>query len=360
MRIEIEQPKLLALLSRVTAAVEKRNTIPVLSNVLLQAEGNTLTAIATDLYIEVTTTAEATVIEPGATTVNAATLQAIVAKLSKGKLVTLTTVKDTLAINSGRSELELQTLPVEDFPRLASGEYASTFQAEQSQVGRILDLAGFAMSTEETRYYLQGIYLHSIDGNIRGVSTDGHRLAQVDSDIQADFPGVIVPRKSVALIAKLLDDGNATVSVSETKFRIDLGHTVVVTKVIDGTFPDYSRIVPRDHKSEVVVSAADVKQASALVSLVSGEKIRAVKLSVADGVLTLTVRSGAEVGVEEVDAELTGDPIEAGFNSKYLADILQQCNGDNAVLRFNGSGDPVVIKPQDDDGAMFMCMPFRI
>ena len=357
MRLTIEQHTLSALLSRVLNAVEKRNTIPVLANILLKADGNTLTAVATDLDLEVTTTAEATVTTAGATTVNAATLSAIVAKLTKGKLVTLAVADGVLQVTSGRSNLSLATLPIEDFPHLASAEYTSTFNAPQDQVQRLLDLSSFAMSTEETRYYLQGVYLHSVNGKARAVATDGHRLAQIDCQLEAEFPGVIVPRKTVALVRGLLGDGDCVVSVSETKVKVDLGHTVVVSKVIDGTFPDYTRIIPTSHKSEVVVSAADVKQAAALVSLVSGEKVRAVKVGVSGAVLTLTVRSGAEVGVEEVDAVLTGDDVEAGFNSKYLADILQQCNGDNAVFRFNSGLDPVVIRPEDDPLSLFVCMP---
>lgn len=360
MRIEIEQPKLLALLSRVTAAVEKRNTIPVLSNILLQAEGNTLTAIATDLDLEVTTTADATVIEAGATTVNAATLQAIVAKLSKGKAVLLNHADDTLQIQSGRSDLSLATLPVDDFPRFANPEYDAEFQASQSQLARLFNLAAFAMSAEETRYYLKGVYFHSVDGAARAVSTDGHRLAHIDTDIEAEFHGVIVPSKTVTLLRSLLAEGDATVSVSDGKIRFDLGDTVVASKVINNTFPDYTRVIPKDHKSTVTVNASDVKQASALVSLVSAEKTRAVKLSATDGTLTLTVRSGADVGIEEVDAELEGPDVECGFNSKYLADVLGNCNGDSAVLKFCGSGDPVVIRPSEDDKALYVVMPMRV
>lgn len=359
-KLTIEQNQLDALLGRVTKAVESRNTIPILSNVLLVADGNTITAIATDLDVEVASTAEAQVEQSGSTTVQAGTLQSIVKKLSKGKLVTLEYDAGTLKVSSGRSNLTLSSLPVKDFPRVANDDYKATFNAEQPEIKRMLDLTEPSMSNEETRYYLQGVYLHSHEGTARAVSTDGHRLALVDSAIEAVFPSVILPRKTVGLVKWLLDEGSVTVSASDTKVRFDFGHSVVVSKVIDGTYPDYSRIIPTGWETEVTVNANDVKQAAALVSEVSGDRIRAVKVAVGTDVVTLTVRSGIDVGVEEVDAVVTGDSVEVGVNSKYLAEILKACNGDNAVMRFRGSGDAIVVKPEEDDKALFLVMPMRV
>lgn len=360
MKLTIEQNHLAALLSRVSKAVESRNSIPILSNVLLVAEGVTLKAIATDLDVEVASTSEARVEQSGSTTVQASTLQSIVNKLSKGKLVALEYDAGTLKVSSGRSNLTLSSLTVEDFPRVANDEYAATFNAEQSELKRMFELTEPSMSTEETRYYLNGVYLHSHEGNARAVSTDGHRLALVDSAIAAAFPPVIVPRKTVGLVKVLLDEGDSTVSASATKVRFDLGHTVVVSKVVDGTYPDYSRIIPSGWETEVTVNANDVKQAAALVSEVSGDRIRAVKVNVGTDMVTLTVRSGIDVGVEEVDAVVSGDAVEVGVNSKYLAEILKACNGDNAVMRFRGSGDAIVVKPEEDDKSLFLVMPLRI
>lgn len=360
MKLTIEQNHLAALLSRVTKAVESRNNIPILSNVMLIAEGDTLKAIATDMDVEVASTSEATVEQEGSTTVQASTLQSIVNKLSKGKMVTLAYDAGTLNVTSGRSNLTLSSLPVEDFPRVANDEYAATFNAEQSELKRMFELTEPSMSTEETRYYLNGVYLHSHDGVARSVSTDGHRLALVDSAIDAEFPPVIVPRKTVGLVKGLLDEGDATVSASATKVRFDFGHTVVVSKVVDGTYPDYSRIIPTGWDTEVTVNANDVKQAAALVSEVSGDRIRAVKVAVSGFTVTLTVRSGIDVGVEEVDATVSGDAVEVGVNSKYLTEILKACNGDNAVMRFNGAGSAIVVKPEEDDKALFLVMPMRV
>lgn len=360
MRLTIEQQTLQHLLARVYNAVEKRQTIPILGNVLVKAENNTLTATATDLDVSVTSTAEATVGQSGATTVRADQFLDIVKGLDKGNLVTLESDGVTLHIKSGRAKLKLASLPIDDFPTIGNEDYTAEFEASEAELSRLLDLSAFAMSSEETRYYLQGVYLHPVSGFARAVATDGHRLAQIDSAIQADFPGVIVPRKTVGLLKSLLQDGQASVKVSETKIRVDLGHSIITSKVIDGTFPDYSRIVPSDFKSQVTVNAAEVKQASALVAKVSGEKIRSVKVAVSDGMLRLSVQSGADEGHEEVDATLDGEPVECGFNSKYLADILSACNGDQAIMRFNGGMSPVLVRPAEDDKAIYVCMPMRI
>lgn len=360
MKIDISQPAIAALLSRVQSAVEKRNTIPILGNVLLRADGDTLTATGTDLDVQVTTTSDATVHQPGATTVSASMLAAIVAKLGKGKMVTLEADDSSLRIKSGRSDLTLSAIPVDDFPQIGADGFTAAVDTDQPSLARLFDLTAFAMSSEETRYYLNGVHLHTAGGNVRAVSTDGHRLAKVDSDIAAEIPGIIIPRKTVTLIRGLLDEGNAHVSISETKIRVDLGHTVVTSKLIDGSFPDYALIIPSDHKTEVKVSASDVKQAASLVSLVSSEKTKAVRVTVGGDAMILEVRSGAEVGLEEVDYEWTGDPVTCGVNSKYLAEILQACNGDDAVLQFQDAGSPIVVRPCEDDGAMFLVMPMRV
>jgi len=360
MKLSIEQPKLAALIARVIDAVESRNTIPILGNILLKAGGDTLTATATDLDIQCTSTAEATVTDPGSTTVSASMFAQIVGKLAKGKLVTLESKGLTLHITSGRSELELATLPIDDFPKIATDQYESQLTSSQEDIKRLFDLSAFAMSTEETRFYLQGVYLHTIAGKLRTVTTDGHRLAQIDSLVDADIAGVIVPRKTVGLVKKLLGEGDLTIKVSVGKVLFDLGHTVVISKTIEGTYPDYARIIPKDHVTEATVSAADVKQAAALVSLVSGERTKAVKISVSGAIMALEVNAGIDKGLEEVDCEFTGPDIAIGVNSKYLADVLQACNGDQAVIRFNGTGDPIVIKPSEDDLALFVVMPMRI
>lgn len=359
MKFTIEQPVLAAALSKVNGAVEKRNTIPILGNVLIYAAGNHIAVTGTDLDISVTTTAPATVSEPGSTTVSAAMLFDIVKKLNKGKLITFTADDRNATIKSGRSDIKLGVLTADDFPQIASAEYAASVEATQEDVKRLFDLSAFAMSTEETRYYLNGVYLHSVDRSLRAVSTDGHRLAQVDSEVRADIAGVIVPRKTVNLVKSLLTEGDATVRVSEAKVRFEFGDTVVTSKVIDGVFPDYTRVVPNSFKLSVTADATDLKRAGDLVSSVSNERTKAVKIALTEDLITLEVNGGIDNGREEVECQYAGDAFSVGVNSKYLAEVLQMC-GDEAELSFNDSMSPMQVKTGGDDKVLWVLMPMRV
>lgn len=360
MKLTIEQPRLATLIQRVIGAVEKRNTIAVLSNVLLSTNGDHLQAKTTDLDMEVTSRAPASTEEEGATTVNAALLAAIVGKMSKGALITIKANENTVWISNDKAEFELATLPVEDFPELASPEYAASFDCPADDLKRLFDLSAFAMSTEETRYYLNGVYLHPADGTARAVTTDGHRLARIDSVIAADFPGVIVPRKMVQDLRKLLGDADdVTVSVSATKIRFDMGDTVITSKVIDGTFPDYTRVIPAQWKHVVTADADEMKQATDLVALVSGERTKAVKMSFQGGKCELQVASGADKGQQVVACETGDATVEIGFNSKYLAELMQVCPGDAVRFKLSGSGDAAIVEPAEGDGVLYVCMPCR-
>ena len=256
MKISVERAVLLKAVGQAQSVVERRNTIPILANVLIEAEGDSVSFRATDLDIEVVDKATAVVERAGATTVSATTLHEIVRKLPDGALVALTDdgASGRLTVEAGRSNFSLATLPKEDFPVMASSEYQSNFSADAPVLRRLFDKSKFAISTEETRYYLNGVYMHVSDGDggkvLRCVATDGHRLARIDADLPdgaADMPGVIVPRKTVAELRKLLDDDDMkiAVSVSETKVRFATPDITLTSKVIDGTFPDYTRVIPQ-------------------------------------------------------------------------------------------------------------------
>ena len=255
MKLSIERATLLKALAQAQSVVERRNTIPILANVLIEAESAQVSFRATDLDIEVVDRAPAMVERAGSTTVSAVMLHEIVRKLPDGALVNLSedAAAGRLTITAGRSTFNLATLPKEDFPVMATSEYASNFSAKAAELRRLFDKAKFAISTEETRYYLNGVYMHVSQGEtgkvLRCVATDGHRLARIDAPLPegADgMPGVIVPRKTVGELRKLLDDDDATiaVSVSETKVRFATPAITLTSKVIDGTFPDYTRVIP--------------------------------------------------------------------------------------------------------------------
>jgi len=372
MKISIERAALLKAVSQAQSVVERRNTIPILANVLIEAENSDVMFRATDLDIEVVDKAPAQVERAGATTVAATTLHEIVRKLPDGALVTLTADAATgrLTVEAGRSNFSLATLPKEDFPVMASTEYQSNFSASAPDLRRLFDKSKFAISTEETRYYLNGVYMHVADGDgeqvLRCVATDGHRLARIDASLPpaaADMPGVIVPRKTVGELRKLLDDDDMkiAVSVSETKVRFATPEITLTSKVIDGTFPDYTRVIPQGNTRKLEVDAADFAKAVDRVSTVSSERSRAVKLQLDEDRLVLSVNAPDSGAAEEELAVAYGDDrLEIGFNAKYLLEIASQVDRENAVFLFNSSGDPTLMREGNDQSAVYVVMPMRV
>lgn len=372
MKISIERGALLKAVSQAQSVVERRNTIPILANVLIEAEDDTVQFRATDLDIEIVDKAPARVERPGATTVSATTLHEIVRKLPDGALVTLTAdnAAGRLSVEAGRSHFSLATLPKEDFPVMASSEYQSNFSAPAPVLRRLFDKSRFAISTEETRYYLNGVYMHVADADggkvLRCVATDGHRLARIDADLPpgaADMPGVIVPRKTVGELRKLLDDDDMeiAVSVSETKVRFATPDITLTSKVIDGTFPDYTRVIPVNNSRRLEVDAAEFAQAVDRVATVSSERSRAVKMQLENDRLVLSVNAPDSGAAEEELAVAYGDePLEIGFNAKYLLEIASQVDRENAVFLFNSSGDPTLMREGNDPSAVYVVMPMRV
>lgn len=372
MKLSIERGTLLKAVSQAQSVVERRNTIPILANVLIEAEGDTVQFRATDLDIEVVDRATAHVERAGATTVAATTLHEIVRKLPDGALVTLTadSAAGRLSVEAGRSNFSLATLPREDFPVMATSEYDTNFSAAAPVLRRLFDKSKFAISTEETRYYLNGVYMHvsEADGGkvLRCVATDGHRLARIDADLppEADgMPGVIVPRKTVGELRKLLDDDEAqiAVSVSETKIRFATPEITLTSKVIDGTFPDYTRVIPQANTKRLEVDASEFAQAVDRVATVSSERSRAVKLQLEEDKLVLSVNAPDSGAAEEELAVAYGDDrMEIGFNAKYLLEIASQVDRENAVFLFNSSGDPTVMREGNDQSALYVVMPMRV
>ncbi|WP_371038877.1 DNA polymerase III subunit beta [Rhodosalinus sp. FB01] len=371
MKISIERGTLLKAVSQAQSVVERRNTIPILGNVLIEAEGDEAKFRATDLDIEVVDRAAAQVQRPGATTVSAVTLHEIVRKLPDGALVTLSDdgASGRLEVEAGRSRFSLATLPKEDFPVMASSEYTANFAAPAPVLRRLFDKSKFAISTEETRYYLNGVYMHVAEGEdgpvLRCVATDGHRLARIDAplpDGAEETPGVIVPRKTGGELRKLLDDdAEIAVSVSETQVRFATPDITLTSKVIDGTFPDYARVIPQGNTRRLEVDAAEFAQAVDRVATVSSERSRAVKLQLDEDRLVLSVNAPDSGAAEEELSVAYGDErLEIGFNAKYLLEIASQVDRENAVFMFNSSGDPTLMREGDDSSAIYVVMPMRV
>ncbi len=372
MKFSIERAVLVKAVAQAQSVVERRNTIPILANVLIETSDDGVSFRATDLDTEVVDRAPAQVVRPGATTVSAVMLNEIARKLPDGALVQISADAESgrLQVQAGRSSFNLATLPREDFPVMATSEYAANFTAPAGVLKRLFDKSKFAISTEETRYYLNGVYMHVSDSpegrSLRCVATDGHRLARIDADLPdgaADMPGVIVPRKTVGELRKLLDDDEAeiAVSVSETKIRFATPTITLTSKVIDGTFPDYSRVIPVSNARKLEVDATDFARAVDRVATVSSERSRAVKLALDQDRLILSVNApDAGAAEEELIVAYGDEPLEIGFNAKYLQEIASQVDRDNAVFMFNGSGDAALIREGSDESAVYVVMPMRV
>jgi DNA polymerase-3 subunit beta len=372
MKLSMERSALLRAMSRAQSVVERRNTIPILANVLIEAEGDQVSFRATDLDIEVIDRAKAMVSRAGATTVGAHTLHEIARKLPDGAMVELHDdgIAGRLEVRAGRSHFSLATLPREDFPIMANAEYQTNFACPAPVLRRLFDKSKFAISTEETRYYLNGVYMHAATGPdgavLRCVATDGHRLARIDAALPpeaGDMPGVIVPRKTVGELRKLLEDDEAdiAVSVSETKLRFATADLALTSKVIDGTFPDYSRVIPVGNSRRLEVDATEFAKAVDRVATVSQERSRAVKMSLEDDRLTLSVNSpDSGTASEELIVAYGDERLEIGFNARYLLEIAGQIDRENAVFMFNAAGDPALVREGSDASAVYVVMPMRV
>ncbi len=371
MRATVERSHLLRSLGHVHRVVERRNTIPILSNVLLRGAGGQLTLKATDLDLEITETVPAEVGQDGATTVPAHILHDIVRKLPDGAEVSLDSGDGSqLALKSGRSRFTLQVLPEADFPDLTTGEFPTRFTLPASAVKKLIDRTQFAISTEETRYYLNGIYLHvvAVDGNqmLRAVATDGHRLAQAQIEAPAGseaMAGVIVPRKAVGEIQKLIEDPEAGVEmeISDTKIRVTIGGVVLTSKLIDGTFPDYARVIPHANDKVLKVDRDAFAEAVDRVSTISSERGRAIKLAVGDGRMVLSVNNpDSGSASEELGVDYAADDLEIGFNARYLLDVAGQLESGTAEFRFADAGSPTLILDDGAADALYVLMPMRV
>jgi DNA polymerase-3 subunit beta len=367
MKATIERAVLLKSLGHVQSVVERRNTIPILSNVLLEArEDGSLRLMATDLDLQVDETIQANVSQPGATTVSAHTFFDIVRKLPEGSQVEITAAEGKMQVVAGRSRFNLSTLPRDDFPVIAEGDLPTRFELPGATLREIIEKTRFAISSEETRYYLMGIFFHVVDDQLRAAATDGHRLARVTvarPDGADGMPDVIVPRKAVAELYRLLEEveGTVEISLSPTKVRFGLGSAILTSKLIDGTFPDYNRVIPTANDKLLKLDPKSFSQGVDRVSTIASEKTRAVKMSVDRDKVTLSVTSPENgVATEELPADYGADGLEIGFNAKYLLDILGEIEGDTVEVHLADAAAPTLLRENDKSNALYVLMPMRV
>lgn len=373
MKLTINRADLLRSLNHVHSVVERRNTIPILANVLLRADKDSLGLTTTDMDLEIVESVAANVATPGATTVPAHTLYDIVRKLPDDAVVELSTGANetTLNVRAGKSAFRLGCLPTEDFPKMGASEgFAYNFSVPAADLRTLIDRTRFAISNEETRYYLNGIYFHAAENDgvavLRAVATDGHRLARFEMPLPEgarDMPGVIIPRKAVNEIRKLIDEAGDTISIglTDSKLKFTFDHVMLTTKLIDGTFPDYERVIPKNNDKILEVNPAMFARAVDRVSTISSEKSRAVKLTLGGKTMTLSANSpDSGSASEEIEISFSGGSMEIGFNSAYLMDVTKQIEGDGCRLVLSDAASPTIIQDVGDTSSLYVLMPMRV
>tara|TARA_Y100001960_G_scaffold34173_1_gene30785 strand:+ start:1429 stop:2553 length:1125 start_codon:yes stop_codon:yes gene_type:complete len=374
MKFSIDRSALLTALQHVHSVVERRNTIPILSNVLIEAKEDGVYLTATDMdiaVIEKINLEKSEVMQLGTITTSAQMLYDIVRKLPENVKVELLSEKnDRLGIKASSSSFALNCLPAEDFPSISQEEFKFTFSLKTNDLIRLIDKTSFAMSLEETRYYLNGIYLHAVKDaegeKLRTVSTDGHRLSRVDMNIPEganEIPGVIVPRKTIMEIRKLLEDHSDIInlSLSDNKIKLSFSNVILTSKLLDGTFPDYSRVIPEQNDKTVTISNQLLSEAVDRVSTVSTDKTRAIKVNISKGNLIISATNPDKGSASEsLDVIYDGEEVEIGFNSKYVLDVARQIKGNEIIIKLSDSVSPTLVYDKDDKGVLFVLMPMRV
>ena len=362
-----KRDELLGPLSAVSGIIERRHTLPILSNVLVERSGEALSFLATDIEIQITARSGVLAAAEGRpVTVGARKLLDILRALPDGAEVALQHQDKRLVVRAGKSRFTLQTLAAEDFPRLAkpAGESAR-FELEQKALRRVLALVQYAMAQQDIRYYLNGLLMVIEDGLLKLVATDGHRLAYAALKLGAQLPRqeVIIPRKTVLELGKLLADSDASVKVEvgATQAAFSFGTVDLVSKLIDGKFPDYTRVIPTSHKNRLQAAREPLRQALLRAAILSNEKFRGVRWVLADGSLKI-VSSNAEQeeAHEELEVSYSGDALDIGFNVNYLLDVLNNVSGESIECAFGDAASSALISYPSERDFKYVVMPMRI
>ena len=365
--IKTQRDTLLSPLQSVSGIVEKRHTLPILSNVLLEKKGDALTFLATDIEIQITTSAAAEGGEgDGAVTEGAGKLLDILRSAPEGTEVSLVLEEKRLLVRGGKSRFTLQTLPADDFPRMAIGnDDAKRFSVTQKQFRQLLAQTQYAMAAQDVRYYLNGLLLLTEGKELRAVATDGHRLAFASMEIEAELPRqeLILPRKTVLELNRLLADSDEAleITLSANQVRFAFGNVVLVSKLIDGKFPDYERVIPATLKNSLELGRTALLQSMVRAAILTNEKFRGVRLVLQGNSLkVMAANAEQEEAQEELEVEYAGDSLDVGFNVGYVLDVLNNVSSDTVTLNFNDANSSALITVPGNDRFKYVVMPMRI
>ena len=365
--LNIERDTLLKPLQAVSGIVERRHTLPILSNVLLETADQKLNLLATDLEIQVATSAKLSKsADTQAITVSARKLQDILRSLADSASVSLESKDNKLVVRAGKSRFNLQTLPAEDFPKLTEGAGAGTaVSVPQKELKRMLQLVQYAMAQQDIRYYLNGLLMLTDGKKLTLVATDGHRLAHIATELDASLPRAeaILPRKAVLELVKLLSDSGdpAELNIQQNQVRCHFGDIALISKVVDGKFPDFTRVIPSNPQSRFEISRLDLQQALQRASILSNEKFRGVRWVLTKNLLRIVCTNAEqEEAEEELEIAYTGEALDIGFNVTYLLDVLNYIGTEKVTCSLGDSNSSMLVTVDDDKDFKYVVMPMRI
>jgi DNA polymerase-3 subunit beta len=371
MKFRVEKNIIFKSLAHVQSIVEKKNTLPILSNILIEAKENHLVLSATDMDISITDKLYCSIIEMGATTVSAQTFYDIIRKLpDTSEIEIISNDGKIMSLRAGKSKFSLGCLPKEDFPIIEIGDLENELNIDSQKFLQLIDKTRFAISNEETRYFLNGIYFHikQIDQSsiLSLVATDGHRLAKFDFDFKEsnlDIPGVIIPKKTVNELYKILSnyDGSIKINLNSNKMVFFIGDSILITKLIDGNFPDYKRVIPKDNNNVLKINRQDFSLAVDRVSTIANDKSPVIKFKLFNNLMNMSsVNSESGTATEDVVTSYSGDEIEIGFNSKYMLEMINNLEDDQIILNFKDSASPVIAIEDSNPELTYVLMPMRV
>lgn len=368
MKFSIQREDLLKPLQTIVGVVERRQTLPVLSNILLKVTNDGLSMTATDLEVEMIAKIALENAEPGDITVPARKIVDICKALPEGAMINiaLDTERERVTVRSGKSRFNLTTLPVNDFPSVDEITSQFSFNLPQKFLKHLIEKTNFAMAQQDVRYYLNGLLLEISHNTVRTVATDGHRLALCAHTCDISPPDtlqIIIPRKGVTELVKLLDDTDASVEVhiGGNHIKISINNYIFTSKLIDGRFPDYERVIPKNSDKHIVANREILRQAMVRTSILSNEKYRGIRLKLSDGLLQAQANNPEmEEAEEEIEVDYQGEELEIGFNVSYLLDALSAVSEDTVSLELGDANSSCVVQPVKDQSCTYVIMPMRL
>jgi DNA polymerase-3 subunit beta len=366
MKFTIERSHLIKPLQQVSGTVGGRTTLPILGNLLLTVEENMLLLTATDLEVELIgkVTLEA-VAEPGSVTVQARKFLDICRGLPEDAVLSVVLESDRLVIHSGRSRFSLATLPANDFPNIEDWQSELSLTLTQADLRGLIERTQFSMANQDVRYYLNGMLFDIEEDALRAVATDGHRMAVARVRLESALAAqqIIVPRKGIQELVKLLESPEQSVmlQIGSANIRVEVNQFIFTSKLIDGRFPDYRRVLPQQTNKTLIAPCDVLRQAFSRAAILSNEKFRGVRLSIADNEMRITANNPEQEEAEELlDVDYEGSPIEIGFNVSYILDVLNTVKSDNIRLSMSDANASALIEHTEDDNAMYVVMPIRL